>query len=56
MNDEVDNLFVDINLFLVLEEDYCEMCILENVYFIDNNICWVGKYFLLFIEVIKFVI
>lgn len=55
LNDEADNSFVDIKSFPVSGEDYCEMCTLGNVHSIDNNICWVGKYFLLFIEVTKFV-
>lgn len=55
LNDEADNSFVDIKSFPVSGVDFCEMCTLENVHSIDNNICWVGKYFLLFIEVTKFV-
>lgn len=53
LNDEADNSFVDIKSFPVSGVDNCDMCTLENVHSIDNYICWVGKYFLLFIEVIK---
>lgn len=55
LNDEADDSFVDQKNFPVSGEDYCQRCTLENVHSIDNNICWVGKYFLLFIEVTKFV-
>lgn len=53
LNDEADNSFVDQKTFPVSGADYCQMCTLKNVHSIDNDICWVGKYILLFYEVTK---
>lgn len=53
LNDEADNSFVDQKTCPVSGADYCQMCTLKNVHSIDNDICWVGKYILLFYEVTK---
>lgn len=53
LNDEADNSFVDQKTFPVSGADYCQTCTLKNVHSIDNDICWVGKYILLFYEVTK---
>lgn len=53
LNDEADTSFVDIDSFS--EVHYCKSCTNERVHSIDKTICWVGEYFLLFIEVTKFV-
>lgn len=55
LNDETDNSFLDQKKFPVSGANQCPICTLKNVHSIDNNICWVGKYILLFIEVTKFV-
>lgn len=55
LNDETDNSYLDQKTFPVSGAYSCPMCTLTNVHSIDNNICWVGKYILLFCEVTKFV-
>lgn len=44
INDEDDNLFIVKENFFVLKF-YCNLCKVKEMYFFDNEICWVSKWY-----------
>lgn len=47
LNVEDDNFFIVKEKFLVLNV-ICEKCIFKEKYYVDNKICWVDYFYIIF--------